>query len=249
MPLRVQQKKGPDIQRTLREVKDQKTIRAKEAHREIQERLRGFSRKDRVTEKGKQLSQELSEASEALRKVDLQYTDLKGLPCLLLLVEKGRMGDTFPHSFNCLDMRCRASDNTTTLVQELGRLSRYSRCNLEPTKSTEFTESNKEDAKQGCRSLFAEAPGNTLAVFKTSGPVEELVGYAFDVKPWEATATPEIVIHGPVTDLSYSPRNRKSGKHLILEPTCVVPETGLEGCRIVRFPLQIPNKWKTLPKV
>ena len=58
------------------------------------------------------------------------YEDLLGLPCLLVLVQRGRMGDTFPTSFNCLDMRL--SYNTSgspihlsTLVQELGRLCRY----------------------------------------------------------------------------------------------------------------------------
>ena len=47
----------------------------------------------------------------------LEYSHLEGLPCILILVEEGRMGDTFPHSFNCLDLRMRTSDNTTTLVQ------------------------------------------------------------------------------------------------------------------------------------
>ena len=37
----------------------------------------------------------------------LSYEDLLGVPCLLILCEKGRMGDTFPHTFDCLDMRLR----------------------------------------------------------------------------------------------------------------------------------------------
>lgn len=41
------------------------------------------------------------------KKSGLLYEDLFGLPCLLLLCEKGRMGDTFPHTFDCLDMRLR----------------------------------------------------------------------------------------------------------------------------------------------
>lgn len=40
-------------------------------------------------------------------KVGLSYEDLLGVPCLLILCEKGRMGDTFPHTFDCLDMRLR----------------------------------------------------------------------------------------------------------------------------------------------
>lgn len=58
----------------------------------------------------------------------LQYSDLYGVPCVLVLCEKGRMGDTFPQTFCCLDLRIRTSDNHTTFVQELGRLCRYPAC-------------------------------------------------------------------------------------------------------------------------
>ena len=33
--------------------------------------------------------------------------DLEDIPCLLVLVEKGRMGDTFPFSMDCMDLRAR----------------------------------------------------------------------------------------------------------------------------------------------
>ena len=58
----------------------------------------------------------------------LQYSDLHGVPCLLVLCEKGRMRDTFPQTFCCLDLRIRTSDNHTTFVQEMGRLCRYPAC-------------------------------------------------------------------------------------------------------------------------
>ena len=35
------------------------------------------------------------------------YTDLHGIPCLLILVDKGRMGDTFPETFQYMDARIR----------------------------------------------------------------------------------------------------------------------------------------------
>ena len=50
-------------------------------------------------------------------KQPFNFEDLENIPCVLILVEKGRMGDTFPHSMNCLDLRIRASDNMMTLVQ------------------------------------------------------------------------------------------------------------------------------------
>ena len=43
----------------------------------------------------------------ATRKSGLLYEELLGVPCILILVEKGRMGDTFPQTFDCLDMRLR----------------------------------------------------------------------------------------------------------------------------------------------
>eukprot|EP00966_Prymnesium_polylepis_P277768 6417268-Prymnesium_polylepis.2 len=55
----------------------------------------------------------------------LTYEHLHSLPCVLLLMDKGRMRDTFPHSFDCLDLRICTSDNVSTLIQELGRLCRY----------------------------------------------------------------------------------------------------------------------------
>ena len=57
------------------------------------------------------------------------YGDLNHLPCLLIMVDKGRMGDTFPESFNTMDLRASSENkkgpNLTTLAQELGRLCRY----------------------------------------------------------------------------------------------------------------------------
>ena len=55
----------------------------------------------------------------------LQYSDLHGLPCILILCEKGRMGDTFPETFCCLDLRIRTAVQLSTFVQEFGRLCRY----------------------------------------------------------------------------------------------------------------------------
>ena len=58
------------------------------------------------------------------------YADLENRPVLLILVAKGRLGDTFPKTLRCIDMRsrCRADEPTmmmSTLVQELGRLCGY----------------------------------------------------------------------------------------------------------------------------
>ena len=66
-----------------------------------------------------------------------QYEDLENLACILILVDKGRMGDTFPHSFDCLDLRLNYDSSRefkegsplylSTVIQELGRMCRYAK--------------------------------------------------------------------------------------------------------------------------
>ena len=58
-----------------------------------------------------------------------QYVDLQDLPTLLIVVEKGKMGITFPRSLSCYDLRLRYSSNAmvtrTSLEQDLGRVCQY----------------------------------------------------------------------------------------------------------------------------
>ena len=67
-----------------------------------------------------------------VHKLITQYEDLENLAGILILVDKGRMGDTFPQSFDCLDLRLSSSEFNersslylSTIIQELGRLCRY----------------------------------------------------------------------------------------------------------------------------
>ncbi|KAL9979250.1 hypothetical protein ACROYT_G016884 [Oculina patagonica] len=68
-----------------------------------------------------------------VHKLITQYEDLDNLACVLILVDKGRMGDTFPQSFNCLDLRLSYDKDEgsslclSTVIQELGRMCRYSK--------------------------------------------------------------------------------------------------------------------------
>jgi len=61
----------------------------------------------------------------------INYSDLIYLPILLIVIEKGRMGDTFPANFKYFDLRCRYSRenaNSTTyasFIQDLGRAFGY----------------------------------------------------------------------------------------------------------------------------
>ena len=69
-----------------------------------------------------------------------QYEDLENLACVLILVDKGRMGDTFPQSFDCLDLRLSYDSSRefkagskvflSTVIQELGRMCRYAKVSV-----------------------------------------------------------------------------------------------------------------------
>ena len=56
------------------------------------------------------------------------YEDLKDLPVILILCQKGRMGDTFPKSLRYYDLRMKYSNSCNTrapVEQDLGRAFRY----------------------------------------------------------------------------------------------------------------------------
>jgi len=146
---------------------------------------------------------EIAERSieDCIRTEELQWKHLEGLPCLLLLVEKGRMGDTFPQSFNCLDMRPRDVENynAATIVQELGRLCRY--CKFQDKDAVRF-ESRDIDAaikevddRMKDKFSFDEDHGaidqanpkriaglDMLAIFTER---KKFVGYFSHLRPWE----------------------------------------------------------------
>ena len=70
------------------------------------------------------------------------YEDLNTLPCILILVSKGRLGDTFPDSFFAMDLRLttegKKSVQLSTIMQELGRLCRYTDKPSGPTATDEY---------------------------------------------------------------------------------------------------------------
>lgn len=98
----------------------------------------------------------------------LQYSDLHGVPCLLVLCEKGRMGDTFPQTFCCLDLRIRTSDNHTTFVQEIGRLCRYPACSPSPDIQIPITANSDGHVSLEARLSCLEAILNSAYSGKTS---------------------------------------------------------------------------------
>ncbi|XP_015748923.1 PREDICTED: uncharacterized protein LOC107328714 [Acropora digitifera] len=70
-----------------------------------------------------------------------QYEDLENLACLLILVDKGRMGDTFPQSFDCLDLRLSYDSKPlylSTVIQELGRMCRYAKISVDASRAQDL---------------------------------------------------------------------------------------------------------------
>ena len=63
-------------------------------------------------------------ASSMQSPAELGYEDLHDLPTLLIVNEKARMGDTFPHSLASLDLRIRTGGVLVALVPELFAASR-----------------------------------------------------------------------------------------------------------------------------
>ncbi len=47
------------------------------------------------------------------------YNDLKHLPVLLILQKRGRLGDTFPASFNCMDLRICYRDHVSNVTSHI----------------------------------------------------------------------------------------------------------------------------------
>ena len=86
---------------------------------------KSFQGKDRKFLDAKLLNKQRTGVTVLRGRSRIIYKHLQSLPCILLLCERGRMGDTFPPSFDCLDLRIRVSDNLSTFVQEVGRLCRY----------------------------------------------------------------------------------------------------------------------------
>jgi hypothetical protein len=53
------------------------------------------------------VGKERNENAKAVINYDLKYEDLLNVPCMIILCEKGRMGDTFPHTLSIVDLRLR----------------------------------------------------------------------------------------------------------------------------------------------
>jgi len=59
---------------------------------------------------------------------ELQFSDVNGIPMIMLIIEQGRMGDTFPPNCVCFDLRARflgPVKDFTSIIQDVGRAFGY----------------------------------------------------------------------------------------------------------------------------
>ena len=123
---------GMDIARMIRRTRD---------HLGLQRRfavicdLEGKKLKDAVKMGNEDIFADMTARNGGTEPVLKTYEDLDGLPCILIVCEKGKMGDSFPKSFKYYDLRLRYSEVPTSrsaTVQDLGRACGYSRAENAP---------------------------------------------------------------------------------------------------------------------
>lgn len=139
------------------------------------------------------------------------FEDLEGLPGLMLVVDKARMGDTFPKNFTHLDLRARdpAKPNLSSLIQSLGRLCTYT-----------------EGKALLRKALVSETTWKIL-----KGKREILVDIYLKGKvPWDTTLKGVDPFNKEAKSDSYDCNNKgKHNKRLVL---CAEPQVGKTGTYI-----------------
>jgi hypothetical protein len=133
-----------------------------------------------------QAANEAAAAAGTVRRAnpDLKYEDLLNIPCLIILCEKGRMGDTFPHTLRTLDLRLRTGGTASCFLQEIGRMCRY------PRTHESAVVNNMPEAEASCSSsrhgvtVSAASTQQFLGVARTAADVERIVAAAYPATQW-----------------------------------------------------------------
>lgn len=134
--------------------------------------------------------------------VHSSYGDLNNRSLLLVLVAKGRLGDTFPSTFHCLDMRARNRSEVpsvmmSTLIQELGRLCRY--CKDSDTRPYALVSKQLEEDIREARALAeANQEDRLVSLLRSHGKRLDshmmlMEGTRWEAKEAECTTMRELV--------------------------------------------------------
>lgn len=180
-----------------------------------------------------------------------QYEDLENLACVLILVDKGRMGDTFPQSFDCLDLRLSYDSKPlylSTVIQELGRMCRYAKVS-----TNESHAQNLPYALIG-RKLFRElkesvkrSPSITTAISRDR-KANKVDRYMTEQNSNElSTSSPLRWPHYEATNDSYDHGNQqKHCNRILLQAEPQIGKTGTYLCLIKLLRVDILGKEKVL---
>ena len=190
-----------------------------------------------------------------VHKLITQYEDLENLACILILVDKGRMGDTFPQSFDCLDLRLSYDSSRefrggsavylSTVIQELGRICRYAKMS-----SSESHFQNTPYVLVG-RELYKKLQNSLVK----SSPCISVINCRPD--RYMATSTRKVKTSSTLRWLNYEAHkdsydHKNQQKHcnrILLQAEPQIGKTGTYLCLIKHLRLDILGKEKVRPAI
>ena len=180
-----------------------------------------------------------------------QYEDLENLACLLILVDKGRMGDTFPRSFDCLDLRLSYDSKPlylSTIIQELGRICRYEKISVNDSRpqnlpyvliGPELYRALKESVKRS---------PSIMSLISRNRKANKVDRYMTEqIRANVNTSSPLRWPDYEASKDSYDHENqRKHGNRILLQAEPQIGKTGAYLCLIKLLRLDILGKEKVL---
>ena len=180
-----------------------------------------------------------------------QYEDLENLACLLILVDKGRMGDKFPRSFDCLDLRLRYDSkplHLSTFIQELGRICCYANISVDDSRpqnlpyvliGPELYRALKESVKRS---------PSIMSIISHNGKANKVDRYIRE--PIRANLNTSSPLHWPdYTSSKHSYDHENQGTYcnrILLQAEPQIGKTGTYLCVIKLLRLDILGKEKVL---
>ena len=175
-----------------------------------------------------------------------QYEDLQNLACVLILVDKGRMGDTFPESFDCLDLRLSYDEGSpiilSTVIQELGRMCRYAKLSADGSfvQNVPYALVGKQLFKRLKMSLFSSPAVNAISCTRPDSYMKKSKS-----KRKNSTSLRWEDYEAEKVSYDYQNKDKKNNKHrnrILLQAEPQIGKTGTYLCLIKQLRQDILGK-------